>query len=170
MLSLRSLQVSAVIDWQFAYAAPIQFTRAAPWWLLLHSPEAWEGNLGEFFDARYMPRFDTWLRALREVEKTMIGNGELHESQQLSGHMEQSLTNGWLWICIAARYSSMFDDVYWEFLDRVFFGALNSVDERVKLLTTEEQEELGDLYKLKMEQANSGEIEDNYGAEIVFWM
>lgn len=34
-----TLQITAVIDWEFCYAAPSQFAEAIPWWLTLQKPE-----------------------------------------------------------------------------------------------------------------------------------
>ncbi|KAK9440300.1 Protein kinase-like domain protein [Metarhizium brunneum] len=36
-----NLQIVAVIDWEFSYAAPSEFTFAPPWWLLIEQPEYW---------------------------------------------------------------------------------------------------------------------------------
>jgi hypothetical protein len=33
------LQVVGVIDWEFTYASPAEFSSAPPWWLLLEQPE-----------------------------------------------------------------------------------------------------------------------------------
>ena len=40
----ETLQVTAVIDWEFTYTAPALFTTCAPWWLLLRKPEYWSGT------------------------------------------------------------------------------------------------------------------------------
>lgn len=42
----RDLRVVAVVDWEFAYVAPSQFTFDPPWWLLLaqRMRESWEAN------------------------------------------------------------------------------------------------------------------------------
>lgn len=117
-----------------------------------------------------MPRFGTWLQSIRGVEAEMISEGLLTEDGQLSGHMEESLTNGWFWICLAMRYNSMLDDIYWSFLDEMFFGAFTSLEERITLLSPEEKEELHGLYEMKVEQAKGKELEDNYNSDVLFWM
>ncbi|KAJ6184615.1 hypothetical protein N7519_005916 [Penicillium mononematosum] len=38
LIDLDTFRISGVIDWEFTYAAPAEFTWVAPWWLLLHSP------------------------------------------------------------------------------------------------------------------------------------
>jgi hypothetical protein len=39
LIDLDASCISGVIDWEFTYAAPAEFTYVAPWWLLLQSPE-----------------------------------------------------------------------------------------------------------------------------------
>ena len=41
------LRVVGVIDWEFAYAAPAQFSFDPPWWLLLQEPQDWTGGYRE---------------------------------------------------------------------------------------------------------------------------
>jgi aminoglycoside phosphotransferase (APT) family kinase protein len=37
--------ITAIIDWEFTYAAPSQFSLDPPWWLLLDTPDQWEAGL-----------------------------------------------------------------------------------------------------------------------------
>ncbi|EHA18698.1 hypothetical protein ASPNIDRAFT_125795, partial [Aspergillus niger ATCC 1015] len=41
----QNLTLTGVIDWEFTYVAPAEFTLTAPWWLLFECPEAWETDL-----------------------------------------------------------------------------------------------------------------------------
>ncbi len=41
-------KIVAVIDWEFAYAAPADFSRIPPWWLLLVMPEKWPAGLDDW--------------------------------------------------------------------------------------------------------------------------
>ena len=43
-----NLQIVGVIDWEFAYAAPAEFSSAPPWWLLLEQPEYWPDGINEW--------------------------------------------------------------------------------------------------------------------------
>lgn len=47
----QDLRVVGVIDWEFAYAAPPQFSFDPPWWLLLKSPEYWPGGYNPWMEA-----------------------------------------------------------------------------------------------------------------------
>lgn len=66
MIDLETFRASGVIDWEFAYAAPAEFTYVAPWWLLLQSPEDWDGDLNQFL-LRILPNcvlsWKSWVTA-----------------------------------------------------------------------------------------------------------
>ncbi|PYH64227.1 phosphotransferase family protein [Aspergillus vadensis CBS 113365] len=144
------------------------FTYVAPWWLLLQSPEDWEGDLHQFLD-RYIPRCNVFLEVLRECEDELIGQGLLSESQRLASRMGESLDNGLFWMCLAARYSSMFDEIYWGFVDRRFYGDLGSLQDRVRLLSEEQRREMDELVRGKMGQCDRGEdeFEDHYPIDML---
>ncbi|PLB47590.1 hypothetical protein P170DRAFT_496393 [Aspergillus steynii IBT 23096] len=142
----RALRVSGAIDWEFTYAAPAEFTYVAPWWLLLQSPEDWEGGLNEFL-ARYMPRLRVFLEVLSDREDRLIEQGVLSETQRLSHRMEHSMESGLFWVCLAARYSSMFDEIYWTFINKRYSGAFTSLEEHIQLLDQEQRREMDDLYQ-----------------------
>ncbi|KEY72772.1 hypothetical protein S7711_02555 [Stachybotrys chartarum IBT 7711] len=152
--------VKAVIDWEFTYSAPVEFSHAAPWWLLFESPEAWEENLDRFLD-RYKPRLAVWLEVLRSCENERISKGEMRESERLSARMAQSLDNGVFWLCLAARKSQMFDDIYWTFLDAMFFGPFTTLDERRTLLSHEERVEMDGFVEEKMRQIDEKRLDEH---------
>ncbi|OAL34128.1 hypothetical protein AYO20_06583 [Fonsecaea nubica] len=112
LIDLQNLSVTGVVDWEFTYAAPAEFTYIAPWWLLLQSPEDWESDLDEFLK-RFMPRLRLFLEALRECEDERPKEGDDVPAvpQRLSSRMERSLETGLFWVCLAAKYSSMFDEI-----------------------------------------------------------
>ncbi|KAI9645450.1 hypothetical protein NHQ30_006189 [Ciborinia camelliae] len=154
--------VNAVIDLEFTYAAPAAFTYAAPWWLLLQNPEQWELDLKGAFLPRYTPRLGLFLEALREVEEEQIKSERLLEAQKLSERMEQSMENGLFWFCLAIRNSQMFDDIYWTFLDEMYFGPLGKLEDRIQFLNEEERNELSTLYEIKQEQAKDATLDSVY--------
>ncbi|RAH74899.1 phosphotransferase family protein [Aspergillus aculeatinus CBS 121060] len=52
------LQIVGVVDWEFTYAAPVQFSQALPWWLLLEQPEYWSDGVEAWeriFESRLQP-------------------------------------------------------------------------------------------------------------------
>ncbi|PGH16916.1 hypothetical protein AJ80_05060 [Polytolypa hystricis UAMH7299] len=163
LFDLEKSCVSGAIDWEFTYAAPAEFTYVAPWWLLLHSPEDWESDLNQFL-IRYTPRFRVFLEALRECENELIERRTLLGSQRLSTRMEHSMETGLFWVCLAARYSSMFDEVYWTFIDQRYYGPFTSLGDRIQLLNQEQQREMDELARLKVSQsdADDEDFDDHY--------
>ncbi|OJD11684.1 hypothetical protein AJ78_07583 [Emergomyces pasteurianus Ep9510] len=151
LVSESDLTITGVIDWEFTYVAPTEFTCTAPWWLLFERPEAWESNLNDFL-ARYTPRLQFFLKILRACEDRQLRNGVLTDSQRLSDRMERSLDCGRFWFCLATRRSFMFDDIYWTFLDEKHFGRLNSLDDRLSLLSRDELDGLDGFVRMKMQQ------------------
>lgn len=164
IINEKELCIAAAIDWEFAYVAPAEFTYVAPWWLLLHSPEDWESDLVEFL-ARYRPRLDLFLEAMGECETENVQNGTLLDSQCLSGHMKSSMENGLFWFCLAARYSSMFDEIYWTFIDEKYYGRFISIEDRLKSLSDDERSALDEFGRVKMEQPGEGILDAYYGVD-----
>lgn len=151
LIDLDASRVSGVIDWEFTYAAPAEFTYVAPWWLLLQSPEDWEGDLNQFL-IHYFPRLRAFLEVLSHHENKLIEQHLLSESQRLSTRMEHSMETGLFWVCLAARYSSMFDEIYWTFIDHRYYGTFTSLDDRIQLLDQGRQQEMNELVRLKTDQ------------------
>lgn len=128
-------QVLGVIDWEFAYTAPTQFTLDCPWWLLLDTPETWTAGIDDWI-SKYTSRLETWLSAMKEVEAEVEGEegadginssepaagSPLQPNLRLSAYMRESWSSGRFWLNYAARKSWVFDHVYWNYLDERFFG------------------------------------------------
>ncbi|KAJ5741078.1 phosphotransferase enzyme family protein [Penicillium malachiteum] len=155
------LVVTGVIDWEFSYAAPVEYSHAPPWWLLLERPEDWELDLDKFM-VRFMPRFHTFLEVLRECESKKINDGSLVQSQCISGAMERSLETGMFWISLASRHGAMFDEIYWKFIDQKFFGPFTTIDDRLSLLKDEERENIETFVAKKLQQASERTLVIHY--------
>jgi hypothetical protein len=112
-----------------------------------------------------MPRFRTFLEVLRDCEATKIKGGSLSESQRLSTVMEKSLETGLFWICLASRHSSMFDEIYWNFIDPRFFGHFTTLDDRLCLLSAEERANINTFIENKMQQAGEGKLVSHYSID-----
>ena len=140
---------------------PVEFTYAAPLWLLLERPEDWETDLNQFL-VRYMPRFYTFLEVLKDCETKKIQDGSLSQSQRLSIVMEKSFDTGLFWICLASRHSSMFDEIYWKFIDPRFYGPFTMIEDRFGLLSAEEREKINTTVENKMHQASEGILVSHY--------
>jgi Phosphotransferase enzyme family len=151
--------VRGVIDWEFCYSAPAEFTYAPPWWLLLAFPGSWETGLDDFY-ATYLSRLEIFLEALRECEDEAIAKGMLLEEQRLAGEMRDSLHNGHFWVCYAARSSYDFDDIYWKFIDPEYYGEFTSIEGRIELLSVQELDQLEKLVSLKAKQAKESGLSE----------
>lgn len=88
----KGLCVVSMIDWEFAYAAPTEFSLDPPWWLLLLEPECWPGGYKEWMNA-YDPRLHTFLRVL-EAKETMADK----DTPSLSQAMRRSWERGTRWL------------------------------------------------------------------------
>ncbi|OJJ69053.1 hypothetical protein ASPBRDRAFT_57598 [Aspergillus brasiliensis CBS 101740] len=147
------LQVMGVIDWEFSYAAPAEFSEASPWWLLLEQPEYWPDGI-EAWTEVYERRLQTFLKVLVEREQSLIGSGRLTEEQRLSKPMRESWQSGDFWVSYAARRNFAFDAIFWQKLDSRFFGPTESPEKswerRVELLDEEEKEEMERLVQRKL--------------------
>lgn len=85
----NSLNIVGVVDWEFTYAAPVEFSNAPPWWLLIKKPKYWLKGL-EDWCWEYKRRLQIFLRALTHCEDKSIEQGRLNKYQRLSKPMRDS--------------------------------------------------------------------------------
>ncbi|KAJ5716867.1 hypothetical protein N7488_002513 [Penicillium malachiteum] len=111
----------------------------------------WEEDLNHFL-ARYLPRLDAFLEVLHNYENRLIEQQILFEPQCLSLRMKNSMETRLFWICLTARYSSMFDKIYWKFIDPQYHGTFTTLDDRISLLSEEQRQEMRELVKLKSDK------------------
>ncbi|KAJ5621849.1 hypothetical protein N7528_005081 [Penicillium herquei] len=150
------LQIVSVIDWEFTYAAPVEFSHAPPWWLLLEQLEYWPDGIEAWADM-YEVRLQTFLSVLREQEDMAINRGILKDEQRVFGPMQQSWESGDFWVVYAARKSFAFDAVFWKNIDGRFFGAATSSEDdrwkdRLMILTDDEKANMEKIVERKMEE------------------
>ncbi|KAL5338014.1 kinase-like domain-containing protein [Aspergillus crustosus] len=156
----KELKITAVVDWEFTYAAPVEFSFAPPWWLLIEKPEYWPQGLDDWC-SEYERRLQTFLSAMRDQEDKAIEQGWLKRTQRLSRAMQDSWESGDFWIAYAARNSFAFDLVYWHKIDQRFFGRTSSpIDDvwkqRLELLGPEERAEIEESTKEFAEKHSEG--------------
>ncbi|KAL2756585.1 hypothetical protein ACRALDRAFT_208518 [Sodiomyces alcalophilus JCM 7366] len=152
------VEVAAVIDWEFTYAAPTQFVLDPPWWLLFETPEMWRPSGVDEWSKAYGLQLEIWLKAMEEQEKG--AHVAFLDGVPLSVHMRESWETGRFWLNYAARKSWAFDAVFWNFLDERFFGVRDSGvpdDElwktRLDLLGREERQAMEPFVRRKMEES-----------------
>lgn len=130
-------QVVGIIDWEFTYVGPTQFALDPPWWLCLDSPHDYDDGGIEAFAEIYNERVNTWLEAVREVEReSEPGSFRIPHGIALSRYMRESWETGRFWLSYATRKTWAFDEIYWKFLDERFFGKRPDRISREQLWTT----------------------------------
>jgi aminoglycoside phosphotransferase (APT) family kinase protein len=150
-------KIVGVVDWEFTYAAPVEFSFAPPWWLLIEKPEYWPQGLDDWC-VEYERRLRTFLRAMRYQEDKAIKEGRLRDAQRLSAPMQDSWRSGDFWVAYAARNNFAFDLVYWhKIIDQRFFGKTSTpVDDvwqqRLDLLEPGERAEIERVVAIKVEE------------------
>ncbi|CAI7583848.1 unnamed protein product [Penicillium discolor] len=147
-------KISGAIDWEFTYAAPLEFVYSPPCWLLLERPEYWEDGLDDW-ERVYEARLEVFLQELRMREDVDIRRGVIGEENRLSGHMRESWDNGGFWVSYVARRSWAFDVIYWARIDRRFFGE-GSLEDRIGLLTVEERNGMEEFVRKKLAEKEEG--------------
>lgn len=93
----RELKIIAVIDWEWAYAAPYQMFCSAPRWLLIKNPIFWAApNSSEFH--RYNACLEVFLDELKreESERNKVAP-QLGLQDRLSDLMRKSMSDGKFW-------------------------------------------------------------------------
>lgn len=153
-----NMQIVGVVDWEFTYAAPAEFSYAPPWWLLIEKPEFWSNGI-EDWTRVFDYRLKTFLRVMKACEDTAIQQGWLKEDQRLAGSMQQSWESGDFWIMYAVSHSFAFDAIYWQKIDPRFFGPTESPEEvwkdRLGLLDEKEKDEMEQLVTRKLKEMNT---------------
>lgn len=155
------LQISAVLDWEFTYVAPAEFSFAPPWWLLLRQPEYWPEGL-EDWERVYEGRLETFLKVMREAEDTAIVSGMLQEEQRLSDKMLQSWQCGDFWVVYAARKSFAFDDIFWRKVYPRFVGPGTPEEgvlrKQAGILSEQDEKDLETFVSKKMVEMQTREL------------
>ncbi|KAJ5725102.1 uncharacterized protein N7483_006459 [Penicillium malachiteum] len=145
----NDLQIVGVVDWEFTYAAPVEFSYAPPWWLLIETPESWGKGL------------DDWTQVFDYCLKTFFkAMRKQNDGQFLADRMQDSWESGDFWVVYALLHSFAFDAIYWQKIDTRLFGPTVSSPEDAwkEQLALLDEEEINDMEKLvsrKMEEMNS---------------
>ncbi|KAJ6031710.1 hypothetical protein N7540_002442 [Penicillium herquei] len=145
----NELQIVGVVDWEFTYAAPAEFSFAPPWWLLIETPESWVKGLDDWTQV-FDYRLKTFLKVMRKQ----------NDGQFLADRMQDSWGSGDFWIVYTLLHSFVFDAIYWQRIDTRFFGTTvrgheDAWKEKLVLLDEEEIDDMEKLVCRKMEEMNS---------------
>ncbi|GLB11919.1 hypothetical protein AtubIFM57258_009193 [Aspergillus tubingensis] len=173
ILLSEELKIVGVVDWEFTYAAPVEFSFAPPWWLLIEKPEYWPQGLDDWC-SEYQRRLPTFLKAIRDQEDRAIEQGWLDDTERLSGPMKDSWESGDFWIAYAARNNFAFDLIYWHKIDQRFFGSTSTpIDDvwkqRLVILEPAERAEIEQIVAIKVEEMQTRPLAwdpDGYTREV----
>lgn len=134
--------VVGVIDWEMSYFAPASFSYDPPWWLIIDRPEFFQKGLGSWTED-YKRQLPLFLKAMEmeeaELNKAMKNPAtSLHSGPRLpaldessrqgplpisiSKRMARNWDNGRFFVDYCARRNFAFDPIYWQVVDRKFFG------------------------------------------------
>ncbi|KJR86276.1 uncharacterized protein SPSK_02455 [Sporothrix schenckii 1099-18] len=150
-------RIVGVIDWEFAYAAPLSFSSCPPWWLPMDKPESWSpgGLMG--WQQTCEPRLRTFLSALEEVEKheqQPVSAGEPLSQRMSSWTSNASMRN------YAARRSWAFDFLWWKHIDESLYGPNEDQDHKARLaeMPAAQLQILDDFVKQKLDEGEDAEV------------
>ncbi|KAH6712996.1 hypothetical protein BKA61DRAFT_644090 [Leptodontidium sp. MPI-SDFR-AT-0119] len=105
LIDPKTMEITALIDFEFTNVMPAQFAYDLPWWLILREPgmEVSEGELGkEKFLDLFEPRKEQFIGAMERVEaRSARPAGE----PLLSARMRDSWDSGRFWFNLASRNS-----------------------------------------------------------------
>ncbi|GLI73180.1 hypothetical protein PoHVEF18_001393 [Penicillium ochrochloron] len=150
----EDMHIAGVVDWEFSYAAPAEFSYAPPWWLLIEKPEYWAQGL-EDWTRVFDRRLKTFLAAMRQCEEDIAAQ---QGKRRLSHQMQRSWESGDFWVVYAILHSFAFDAIYWQKIDQRFFGPTETDDpseawrERLDLLDEAQRCEMERLVERKLEE------------------
>lgn len=84
------LKIVAVLDWEWAYAAPFQMLYSPPRWLMIKKPLSWELEDAQ----RYHTLFETFVKILAEEENK---RADIRHEPSMASLMEESMNDGKFW-------------------------------------------------------------------------
>lgn len=155
-----SFKITGIIDWEWCYTAPYQFTYAPPRWLLLKEPAYWNYDPDkEDLLSVYLPKLELFLRILEEQEH-LEQHSRSSTDASLSSLMRQSMADKTFWFNEAARDSFALDHIYWSRLDPFCFGPLCDPDERSdSVCSADIHKDLDNFIDRKLEQLRQYNLE-----------
>ncbi|KAH8702851.1 kinase-like domain-containing protein [Phaeosphaeriaceae sp. PMI808] len=108
LINEDTLEIVAVVDWEWTYAGPYQLLFSPPSWLILEDPTSWTAS-GE---VRYREKFQIFLKSLEdeEAQREIETGTEVLPEEKMSVLMRQSMENGEFWFNEIIRESFNFDE------------------------------------------------------------
>jgi aminoglycoside phosphotransferase (APT) family kinase protein len=122
LINPETMEITALLDFEFTNVMPAQFAYDLPWWLILRDPgiEVSEGEAGKqkFLDL-FEPRKEQFIHAMERVEAR---SARPAGKPLLSARMRDSWDSGRFWFNLASRNSVDVDQIYWQILHKEGLG------------------------------------------------
>ncbi|KAF2498882.1 phosphotransferase enzyme family protein-like protein [Lophium mytilinum] len=148
LVNPETLEITAILDFEFTNAMPAQFSYDPPSWLLLLGPDMWLERYGmERFLAAYEPKMELFLRVLERIETKVASTEKDHGAIPLSSRMRDSWQTKRFWFDYGIRKSFDIDAVYWD--------ALDNGDDSLQFLDKETQAQSESVKQIKMEELDA---------------
>ena len=111
----ETMEITAVLDFEFTNAMPAQYLYDAPSWLLLASPHCWlERDDKAGFDRLFEPQIELFIKELEKAERGFPPPEPDEKSMCLSALVLWSWSSGRFWFNYAMTSSIDADVVYWK--------------------------------------------------------
>lgn len=117
LMDEKTLKITGIIDWEWAYAAPTQFSYCPPSWLILERPTTWRDEEQQLYEAK----LEIFLECLEQEERKRQDETSLRlrADQSMSSLMRKSYEDGTFWFIILLQEAFAFDEeVLWLNLEK----------------------------------------------------
>ncbi|OBT61997.1 hypothetical protein VE03_08291 [Pseudogymnoascus sp. 23342-1-I1] len=98
--NVKDLKIVAVLDWEWAYAAPYQMLYSPPRWLIIKKPIHWDAEDRPQIPylSQYKSQFQKFVQILEEVESQRERDaGTTSAGEKMSSLMRKSMDDGKFW-------------------------------------------------------------------------
>jgi hypothetical protein len=153
--NVTDLKIVAVVDWEWAYAAPYQMLYSPPRWLLIKKPIRWDDEDSPVpYLSQYKSYFQKFVRILEEEESKRVQDVALPTSkdERMSSLMQQSMDDGKFWFheLVYACFESANNPAW---------TAIREIIPNLDEFTTVTDTELNAFVQGKMEQLRQYDLE-----------
>ena len=101
-----------LVDWEFTYAAPKEYSCLMASWLISTRPYEWTQADCDL----YSEQLEVFLQVLEEVEGTRAANGGQECGHELSQQIREGWVSGVFWLVLCAKYGLYFDRLWARFM------------------------------------------------------
>ncbi|KAG9675987.1 hypothetical protein KCU99_g5853, partial [Aureobasidium melanogenum] len=172
LVDSNTYQITAVIDWEWTYTAPQDFSYTIPSWLILEKPSAWIESSKTKFKKQTMLFTQALEEAERKREQSL--SPELLDEGRMSTAMRKSFEDGTFWFKQMLLSVHTFDgEVYWPRLEpylekRGLLDVGVPDEEEVQQFVSRKMEDL-EAYNKELEEKNKNKTNEQQIESEVGW-